>query len=597
MNWRPRGYHPAKKLSGVKASEYRPWRFQIDAKIRTDSPLYPDDESKVTYALTQMEDPIFSALQEWVISQDSCQFDDFNREIQFYMGCQFQTYEAERALLTITQKMKESITEYYHRISALWNLAQTPEKERIHKFLTSIRPVISRTFLSREFTSVAEVLETARVVEERRKDIDTRFPRAFIKNKPSDQLATPRENHKSHPNSSFGPVAKKPNNWFGNWYDPEENPKRLTDELREELIKQGRCWSCRGSGHRGADTVCPRSRGLGDVAAKNVPAQFGSKFESKMERAIPEKRLLISRIAVDKEEKLKRGEHMVLKGIANGIPVRSLLDNGSEADLIDEEYVCKYKIPTLKLNSPISLHLADGTKLQNLTKAALIDFHVGEHHEQWLFYVAKLGEYQMIVGDNWLQEHNPQINWTQRSLTFNSANCFEKGCLSQGKVYTEYTHRTRKPTAQDKEDLDIQMVKAKEFFRLATRRDHHGFLLLPRNNEKYFCAATTNAVTSDDYDRFMKGKPEYTKEELLAKIPEEYHDFVDVFMKQDADRLPPHRPEDHMIQLIEGAIPPFARNYKPMSIQEQEAVRKYIQGIWEKALFARAHHLQRPPYF
>ena len=68
-------------------------------------------------------------------------------------------------------------------------------------------------------------------------------------------------------------------------------------------------------------------------------------------------------------------------------------------------------------------------------------------------------------------------------------------------------------------------------------------------------------------------------------------------MKQDADRLPPHRPEDHTIQLVEGAIPPFARNYKPMSIQEQEAVRKYIQGIWEKALFARAHHLQRPPYF
>jgi len=48
-------------------------------------------------------------------------------------------------------------------------------------------------------------------------------------------------------------------------------------------------------------------------------------------------------------------------------------------------------------------------------------------------------------------------------------------------------------------------------------------------------------------------------------------------MKQDADRLPPHRPEDHTIQLVEGAIPPFARNYKLMSIQEQEAVRKYIQ--------------------
>jgi hypothetical protein len=121
--------------------------------------------------------------------------------------------------------------------------------------------------------------------------------------------------------------------------------------------------------------------------------------------------LFISRIAADREERLKRGKHLVLKGTANGAPVRSLLDNGSEADLIDLNYVRKYKIPTFKLESPIPL---------------------GEHHEQWLFYVLQLAEYQMIIGDNWLQEHNPQIDWIHRSLTFNSSNWgFEVGlCTS-----------------------------------------------------------------------------------------------------------------------------------------------------------------------
>jgi hypothetical protein len=40
---------------------------------------------------------------------------------------------------------------------------------------------------------------------------------------------------------------------------------------------------------------------------------------------------------------------------------------------------------------------------------------------------------------------------------------------------------------------------------------------------------------------------------------------------------PPHRLEDHDIQLVDGATPPFARNYKLMTEQELEVVFKYIQ--------------------
>ena len=86
VNWRSRGDHPAKKLSG----------FQFKA----DSPLYPDDGSKVNYALMQMEDPLFSAMQEWVIVQETCQLDGLLKEIELFMGIQFQEHDAEKALLT-----------------------------------------------------------------------------------------------------------------------------------------------------------------------------------------------------------------------------------------------------------------------------------------------------------------------------------------------------------------------------------------------------------------------------------------------------------------------------------------------------------------
>ena len=75
----------------------------------------------------------------------------------------------------------------------------------------------------------------------------------------------------------------------------------------------------------------------------------------------------------------------------------------------------------------------------------------------------------------------------------------------------------------------------------------------------------------------MKGKPDYTRQELLEKVPKEYHSMIDVFMKRDANTLLEHRDKDHSIQLEEGKSPPFVQNYRPLSDQENEAMIKYIQ--------------------
>jgi hypothetical protein len=56
VNWRSRGDHPAKKLSGSKVS---PRHFQVFARFKADSPLYPDDKSKST-TLSQMKDSLSS---------------------------------------------------------------------------------------------------------------------------------------------------------------------------------------------------------------------------------------------------------------------------------------------------------------------------------------------------------------------------------------------------------------------------------------------------------------------------------------------------------------------------------------------------------
>ena len=77
------------------------------------------------------------------------------------------------------------------------------------------------------------------------------------------------------PNARFGPVAKKPDGWVGTWYDPVWNPRKMDAEGKTSMTWQGRCWMCRGSGHRGADAYCPsqirnQERNLNAMATESL---------------------------------------------------------------------------------------------------------------------------------------------------------------------------------------------------------------------------------------------------------------------------------------------------------------------------------------
>ena len=61
----------------------------------------------------------------------------------------------------------------------------------------------------------------------------------------------------------------------------------------------------------------------------------------------------------------------------------------------------------------------------------------------------------------------------------------------------------------------------------------------------------------------------------LSHIPEEYHDFADVFSKGKADTLPPHCPYNLKINLEDGAILPIVPMYS-LSQSEMGALREFI---------------------
>ena len=92
----------------------------------------------------------------------------------------------------------------------------------------------------------------------------------------------------------------------------------------------------------------------------------------------------------------------------------------------------------------------------------------------------------------------------------------------------------------------------------------------------------TSHIAQEDYQKFMKGKLEYTHKELLEKMSKQYHNVINIFMKCNVDMLPEHQDKDHNIQLEEGKNLPFVRNYRPLSDQKNKAMIKYIQEHLEK---------------
>lgn len=75
-----------------------------------------------------------------------------------------------------------------------------------------------------------------------------------------------------------------------------------------------------------------------------------------------------------------------------------------------------------------------------------------------------------------------------------------------------------------------------------------------------------------------EAKPERSVEEM---VPEEFHEFLDVFDKKRSKRLPPHRPHDLAIDLEGDVLPPTGKLYQ-LAPAELWALREFIDENLKK---------------
>jgi hypothetical protein len=97
---------------------------------------------------------------------------------------------------------------------------------------------------------------------------------------------------------------------------------------------------------------------------------------------------------------------------------QALIDCGATGCFIDIEWVKLNNIPTCPLSKPIPVYNLNGTTNDTsaITNIANVILCYEHHSERTQLAVTHLGKQCLILGYNWLQNHNPEINWQTKDV-------------------------------------------------------------------------------------------------------------------------------------------------------------------------------------
>lgn len=322
-------------------------------------------------------------------------------------------------------------------------------------------------------------------------------------------------------------------------------------------------------------------------------------------------------------------------GSAEGYSDRGLLDTGCTAYTVIDESLAERLCEQLQIE-PVPLAQARPLRAYNgqlapkpITHAIYPTLAVNGHSEQTCpMLIVPLGNHRIIIGKPWMNKHGVILDMKYDRLVYKSNRCTHSGATFNVtskeapepaapviKETPKYTVLKRKkpalseaatkggskdptvkgpinqvpdsPTAMDEGALDIAPISAAAFYRLNSRTHR-------KKGVKCF-SLTISAITEELLRRVphdgencleLKALSEMTMEQVLQKLPEEFHDLKEAFDRSKANELPPHRPYDHKIEVEGGESQmPKSRVYH-MSTHKLLETKKYLEENLKKGFIS-----------
>ena len=104
----------------------------------------------------------------------------------------------------------------------------------------------------------------------------------------------------------------------------------------------------------------------------------------------------------------------------NAGKIRALIDSGAQGKFIDKVVALKLGLKEIPLQQNISVYNVDSTlnKLGQIHTKVELSIKIGGKNIKEELYVTHLRKNEIILGFDWLQKHNPRINWKTGTLDF-----------------------------------------------------------------------------------------------------------------------------------------------------------------------------------
>ncbi len=206
---------------------------------------------------------------------------------------------------------------------------------------------------------------------------------------------------------------------------------------------------------------------------------------------------------------------------AQFVTASTLVDSGSSGNFISQDDLNRLHLPCQRHARELRVESINGKPLGRgyvKFESPLMKLQIGNLYEEAIkFLVLEETTVDIILGRPWLTRHSPEIRWETSEVIHWSKFCFQH-CLKE----------------------------------------------IPRPPLKTPAAQVAST------------RAESPESGVTSTIPSDYRAFQDVFCKQAATQLPPHRPWVCAIDLLPGYKLPKGRVY-PLSILERKAMEDYIQ--------------------
>ena len=196
-------------------------------------------------------------------------------------------------------------------------------------------------------------------------------------------------------------------------------------------------------------------------------------------------------------------------------------------------------------------------------------------------FIADLGDHEIILGKPWMNQCGLLLNMKNDSLVFpQETPSVQIGSsddattdLNVPKPSKRVQILPRRRPDPNEQPFSIHSVGAEPFGLLARQQGVQIFAMSMEDIDQQLQFDVESQVESISLSNVEIAAANL--QDIKKKLPSEYHDYLDVFDRAQANQLPPHRDSDHKIELLGDAKPPQSRAYR-MPPYKLEKVKEYL---------------------